>query len=122
MGKPTTAEVLQLIGNRGVIVGSWPDDGTKDLDVVIRPRGPEEDRRNPVFQECLRAWRNYCESSIVGYLVVNADPITVGIFEDKGWTVDDSSKHENMLTFNQARRRSIEIEAFGIKMRAVRRA
>lgn len=115
---PATGEVLALIGYRGVIVGSWPKGGTKDLDVVIKGRGPE-DGRNSLFRECLSRWQDYCESIGPGHLTIYSEPVRVEIFEGKGWEPIDDAKRAGMLTFRQARRRSTEVEAFGVSMKAV---
>lgn len=116
---PKTSDVLSLIGDRGVIVGSWPKGGTKDIDVVIKSPAPKSAARNPVFTELLEHWRDDCSSSATGHLVILSEPTPVEVFEDVGWPIGDEAKDKARLTFSQARRRATYIDAYGVTMRAV---
>ena len=77
---PTTAEVLAIIGRRGVVVGSYPaNPDAKDVDVVVGQQNPEA-RTHPVFDACLTAWPRYCKSVVCGHLWVQATPTPVENF------------------------------------------
>lgn len=108
-----TREILEIVKSNGVIVGSWPllGNDAKDLDIVIKPTH----ERNPIFREIVSLCRENCTSVAPGHLMVWADPINVEIFEDRCWPIDG----KETLSFNQAKRRSTPIDAFGIEMRAV---
>ena len=114
---PTTQEVLSVIGNRGVIVGSVArgKQDPKDLDIVIKQRGFEE-KRNSVFTELISLYGEDCESSVPGHLVVSAKPLCVELFEDNGWQCDDKEKAKQQVSFQQAKRSTIRQMIFGISM------
>jgi hypothetical protein len=115
--KVTTQSVLEVIGKRGVIVGSVAlgKSNPKDLDVVIRDRGYEQ-ARNPVFTDLLAQFGDACDSEVVGHLVVWASPLLVEVFEGNGWPVDDPVKRKNQVSFRQARKKSIKRPVFGVEM------
>lgn len=119
---PETSDVLRIIGKSGVIVGSWPymDELAKDLDVVIKPRGNEESR-NKIFDNLMKSFScNFCESSFIGHLYIRAYPMNVEIFEsDFNRISNDAEKNKNRLSFYQAKKKSVVMNAYGIEMRAV---
>lgn len=117
---PRTTEVLQLIGNDGVIVGSIAEHGTsfKDVDVVVRDLGMEAEET--VLQRVLRVFRPWCESSAVGHLWVNAHPLSVEIFGNCAWKTGDEEKDSKRVTFVQARKRSKLKEVYGVVMQVHR--
>ena len=109
---PSTAEVLQLIGAKGVIVGSFPRLGeqAKDIDVVIK----ETEGRNPLLQEIVKRWPDSFESGIIGHVLVRSHPMKVEIFAGI-LPLKDKAKEANQLSYNQARRRAIKREYFGVE-------
>ena len=50
--RPTTADVLRLIGKDGVVVGSFAEQGSssKDIDLVVRPNPKPDGPTSLVFQ------------------------------------------------------------------------
>lgn len=116
---PTSAEVLAVIGEDGVVVGSWPRkrDGAKDIDIVIRPAPNGE--RNPIFVRLLAQWRENCDSAIMGHLIVYADPQPIELFEIT-LPPDDPDKRNGVLTYRQASRGAERVNVHGISMRVAK--
>lgn len=117
---PRTTEVLRLIGNDGVVVGSIAEHGTsfKDVDVVVRDLGVGAEET--VLQRVLREFRPWCESSAIGHLWVNAHPLSVEIFANCAWRTGDVEKDAKRLNFAQARKRSKLKEVYGVVMQVLR--
>ncbi len=115
---PKVSDVLQALGKRFVIVGSWPAKGiyAKDIDIVVPDRGPENSR-NPIMDKLCESFE--VDSSAIGHLFVRCEEHNIEVFEDNGWPVDDPDKAKNQLSYLQARRRSSLIDCYGIECRAV---
>lgn len=115
---PRTEEVLRLIGDDGVIVGSFAELGhsTKDVDVVV-PQNPDtEGPTSLVIQRVYQRYAPYCESDAVGHLWVHALPLPVELFATKAWRTGDPEKDRKRLEYRQARRKCQRRTVLGVEM------
>ena len=111
-----TADVLEALGRRAVVVGSYLQLGNaaKDIDVVIPPRHPEA-RYHDVLQRIMATFPDFT-SEVPGHLFIEAEPVSVEIFEDRGFRPPDPEKATNCLSYRAARRGATQLSCEGVLM------
>lgn len=114
--RPLTRDVLLLVGNQGVVVGSVARGAPKpkDLDIVVRPQSFKE-TRHPFFAKLLATFpASFLISCAPGHLMVLAKPLNVEFFEDNDVQVTDPVKREQQVSYRQARRGAQLQSLFGV--------
>jgi hypothetical protein len=117
-GFPDTSEVVQFIGDRGVIVGSFPKKGiaAKDLDIVVKDKENERGR-NVVLEEVIKRWPDHFRSGVIGHVVITAHPLDVELFD--GPLPIKKGQAVKQHTWRQAKRKAKPIDVFGVQALAV---
>lgn len=115
LNPPTTSEVLEVISDIGIVVGSvltaTNPEWCKDVDVVL-PIGNEN------FKELLYRWREQSDSNITGHLVIYATPVIVEFFEDRiGVLIKEETKRHRIRAYTTLRRKAVWKEIFGVRIR-----
>ena len=116
--RPTTADVLRLIGKDGVVVGSFAEQGSssKDIDLVVRPNPKPDGPTSLVFQRVREHFAGYIDSSAIGHLWVDALPLPVELFATTAWRTGDPAKDAKRILFPQARRKCAPRTILGVEM------
>jgi hypothetical protein len=117
-GRPTTEDVLRLIGKDGVVVGSFAEQGfsSKDIDLVVRPNPKPEGPTSLVFQRVRETLAGYCDSSAIGHLWVDALLLPVELFATTAWRTGDPEKDAKRILFSKARRKCKLRTVLGVGM------
>lgn len=113
-----TKDIVEMIGDSGVIVGSWPSfrSNAKDLDIVIRSRDPEDNHN--VLLNMLMDRFPWTTSNCIGHIHIQATPVDVEIFESNiaAALLMNDVKKRDALSFAQARRKATRINCYGVQM------
>ena len=116
--RPSTADVLRLIGKDGVVVGSFAEAGnsSKDIDLPVRPNPKPDGPTSLVFQRVRERFAGYCDSSAIGHLWVDALPLPVEMFATTAWRTGDPEKDAKRILFPQARRKCARKTVLGVEL------
>lgn len=114
--RPSTADVLRLIGKDGVVVGSFAEQGSssKDIDLVVRPNPKPDGPTSLVFARVRERFAGYIDSSAIGHLWVDALPLPVELFATTAWRTGDPEKDAKRILFPQARRKCVSRTILGV--------
>lgn len=114
---PLTSDVLRVIGKAGIVVGSVArgKQNPKDIDIVVRDRGTKN--KNPVFAEIIKRWNVI--SYVPGHLCVNAEPLSVEMFEYDCYDTGDVGKNAQRTTYRKARKHVRDLDVCGVTMQAI---
>lgn len=117
-GRPTTEDVLRLVGKDGIVVGSFAEQGhsSKDIDLVVRLNPKPDGPTSLVFQRVRERFAGYCESSAIGHLWVDALPLPVELFATTAWRTGDPEKDAKRILFPKARRNCQHRTILGVEL------
>lgn len=118
----TTAQVLEVVGLDGVIVGSVArgKQNPKDIDIVVKGRGIR--CKNPVFSRLFREFPDYTDSEVPGQVTVTAEPLGVELFEYTCYHLDDPTKNAGRVSYRTARKHAEQTVYLGVQVWMMKRS
>lgn len=122
MQPPSTAQVLELIGQDGVVVGSVARTSSPERPVDLVVRAPSDDEpaaEHFALRRVLAEWPEHCEQATSAHLRVNATPVSVHLYASASLPLGDPHKDARRTTYRQARRHCSIRPVHGIAMQVL---